>query len=110
MTDKTEGLEVVANYDEVICPKCVHQFRAIPVNVQDRIIQLEAALVVANSNHEEFERKWYLETDRTEKLEAALRVAHTALCKKRPPADHPKEWNPELHEAIAAIDALGVTK
>ena len=22
------------NYDEVICPNCVHQFRAIPVNVQ----------------------------------------------------------------------------
>ena len=23
-----------SNYDEVICPNCVHQFRAIPVNVQ----------------------------------------------------------------------------
>lgn len=27
--------------DEVICPNCVHQFRAIPVNVQTRLAELE---------------------------------------------------------------------
>ena len=32
------------NNDEVICPNCCHQFRAIPVNVQTRIAKLEEAL------------------------------------------------------------------
>lgn len=43
------------NYDEVICPACVHQFRAIPVNVQEelrrqhqKIVELEAQLVEAS--------------------------------------------------------------
>jgi len=31
-----------ANYDEVICPNCVTQFRAIPVNVQNEIAALKA--------------------------------------------------------------------
>ena len=31
-----------ANYDEVICPNCVTQFRAIPVNVQNEITALKA--------------------------------------------------------------------
>lgn len=30
------------NNDEVICPKCVHQFRAIPVNVQEELSRLRA--------------------------------------------------------------------
>lgn len=32
---------IEANYDEVICPKCVHQFRAIPVNVQTELREME---------------------------------------------------------------------
>ena len=31
-----------ANYDEVICPNCVTQFRAVPVNVQHELITLRA--------------------------------------------------------------------
>jgi len=31
-----------ANNDEVICPACVHQFRAIPVNVQAEIAALRS--------------------------------------------------------------------
>jgi hypothetical protein len=31
-----------ANYDEVICPNCVTQFRAVPVNVQHELITLKA--------------------------------------------------------------------
>jgi len=38
-----------------------------------RIEKLEAALQRANANVEEYERKFYLGTDRIEKLEAALR-------------------------------------
>jgi hypothetical protein len=38
---------IEANYDEVICPNCVTQFRAIPVNVQTRIAELEAAAKLA---------------------------------------------------------------
>lgn len=34
------------NNDEVICPNCCHQFRAIPVNAQTRIAELEAAAQV----------------------------------------------------------------
>jgi chromosome segregation ATPase len=33
-----------ANNDEVICPNCVHQFRAIPINVQDDIESLREQL------------------------------------------------------------------
>lgn len=33
-----------ANYDEVICPNCVTQFRAIPVNVQNELRALTAQL------------------------------------------------------------------
>lgn len=32
------------NNDEVICPGCVHQFRAIPVNVQDALRQCHDSL------------------------------------------------------------------
>lgn len=32
------------NYDQVICPNCVHQFGAIPVNVQQKITALEQSL------------------------------------------------------------------
>lgn len=35
---------VQSNDDEVICPACVHQFRAIPVNVQQQIAALTAQL------------------------------------------------------------------
>jgi hypothetical protein len=30
------------NYDEVICPKCCHQFRAVPVNVQRKLAEARA--------------------------------------------------------------------
>jgi len=33
-----------ANYDEVICPNCVTQFRAIPVNVQNEVTALAAKI------------------------------------------------------------------
>lgn len=36
--------QVEANNDEVICPNCCHQFRAIPVNVQTKCADYEAAL------------------------------------------------------------------
>jgi len=35
------------NYDEVICPNCVHQFRAIPVNVQHELAAANKARRVA---------------------------------------------------------------
>lgn len=31
------------NHDEVICPKCTHQFRAIPQNVQEELAALRSA-------------------------------------------------------------------
>ena len=37
------------NFDEVICPKCVHQFRAIPVNVQEELAALREQLAVSNT-------------------------------------------------------------
>lgn len=36
------------NYDHVICPNRCHSFRAIPVNVQDRIAELGAQVAEAN--------------------------------------------------------------
>ena len=38
---------IEANYDKVICPNCVTQFRAIPVNVQDQITALTAERDIA---------------------------------------------------------------
>jgi hypothetical protein len=38
-----KGDAVIPNNDEVICPNCCHQFRAIPVNVQMRMAELERA-------------------------------------------------------------------
>jgi hypothetical protein len=40
--DAVEAKAVEQNNDEVICPNCVHQFRAIPVNVQQ--LMLDAGL------------------------------------------------------------------
>ena len=37
------------NFDEVICPKCVHQFRGIPVNVQEELSALRGQLAVSNA-------------------------------------------------------------
>jgi hypothetical protein len=34
---------IEANNDEVICPNCVTQFRAIPVNIQDELVRLRKA-------------------------------------------------------------------
>lgn len=51
----------------------------IQVDQHQRIATLESALKRANSNHEEFERKWYLEMDRVEQLESVLKVALEAL-------------------------------
>ena len=71
------------------------------------IAELNAALVVANSNHEEFERKWYLETDRTEKLEAALVVAREALkdCRKEL-----YEWMRDYGQDISTQGAMAKAK
>ena len=37
--------------------------------------RLTGCLATANANHEQFERQWYLERDRAERLEEALREA-----------------------------------
>jgi len=75
---------------------------------RDRITQLEAALKVANSNHEEFERKWYLETDRTEKLKAALVLARGELRSVLASinADKIPFDGDSFHEALATINNL----
>lgn len=41
--------------------------------------RLTGCLATANANHEQFERQWYLERDRAERLEEALRDAAVAL-------------------------------
>ena len=45
------------NYDEVICPNCVHQFRAIPVNVQNELAAQTAALEQAEKRIAELEAR-----------------------------------------------------
>ena len=40
------------------------------------------------------------------KQEAVIRQMREALRKQRPPSDHPMEWNPKLHAAIAAADGV----
>lgn len=56
--------------DLVICPNCVHQFRAIPVNVQDEVaalkhdierhIQIAADLAQDNEELRKDADKWFL--------------------------------------------------
>ena len=36
--DAPAGMVMVPNNDEVICPHCAHQFRAVPVNVQQLLL------------------------------------------------------------------------
>ena len=45
------------NNDEVICPKCVHQFRAIPVSVQAELAALREELAEAKQENERL-NKW----------------------------------------------------
>lgn len=42
------------NYDHVICPNCCHSFRAIPVNVQNRLAEMEAQMAEAR----DIVKKW----------------------------------------------------
>jgi hypothetical protein len=44
MTDTPTDAERKVNNDEVICPNCVHQFGAIPVNVQRELFALRAEI------------------------------------------------------------------
>jgi len=46
MSDKTDT-PMLPNNDLVICPKCVHQFRAIPVSVQRELSALQARVETA---------------------------------------------------------------
>jgi hypothetical protein len=45
MSDKTP------NPDEVICPNCIHQFRAIPVNVQADLTAAKAEIEAEHKLH-----------------------------------------------------------
>ena len=71
---------VEANYDEVICPKCVHQFGAIPVNVQTKLTQQAEALAQAlaensnlNSELTAALKNWgHMQQDRDECKEATI--------------------------------------
>jgi len=51
---------ITPNNDEVICPNCAHQFRAIPVNVQsdmvERKMEVENAKALLLQNLATFER------------------------------------------------------
>lgn len=41
-----------ANYDEVICPNCVTQFRAIPINVQNELVDLRKELAAMHADYQ----------------------------------------------------------
>lgn len=68
----------------------VHLFNAITnaqadqnakviVALRAEVERLTGCLATANANHEQFERQWYLERDRAERLEEALREAEKDL-------------------------------
>jgi uncharacterized Zn finger protein (UPF0148 family) len=40
------------NMDEVICPGCGHQFRAIPQNVQEELAEAQAEITELEAQHE----------------------------------------------------------
>lgn len=56
--DKSPDLEV-PNNDMVICPKCVHQFRAIPVNVQHELADERKRRKAAEAALRERPGQWY---------------------------------------------------
>ena len=88
-----------ANNDEVICPNCVHQFRAIPVNAQTRIAELEAALADAIKRAEAAERD-------AELLWANCRVIYFASPSGSYPLEHsPLAWGVKdsREDIIAAL-------
>ena len=49
----------VPNNDMVICPKCVHQFRAIPVNVQHELADERKRRKTAEAALRERPGQWY---------------------------------------------------
>ena len=109
---------IEANYDEVICPNCVTQFRAIPVNVQDQIIALtaerdalkaEVALWIRRSDKTWHEKHY---TEQISALKDAARLALDALegVVDFDP-DSKAQWSVsggayEAHECNSAINAL----
>ena len=54
MSDKTDT-PMLPNNDLVICPKCVHQFMAIPVSVQRELSALQASV---ESTEKDAARAW----------------------------------------------------
>jgi hypothetical protein len=64
------------NADEVICPNCCHQFRAIPVNVVEKMSELEAC--IKNQEAQIVGRHQYVGQDFQFRLDRALRRAEAA--------------------------------
>ena len=74
-----------------------------------RMDELEGALERANATTEEYERKFYLGTDRIEELQAALREYRNDLC-EYPSGDLCGKLNEEVCQGCAAASALAGEK
>ena len=82
-----------ANNDEVICPNCVHQFRAIPVNAQTRIAELEAAIAASEKDA----ARWQ---DRAEKAGTAVALFARAI-------KLGENWSPMCEAMLTQVNSAG---
>ena len=60
------------------CDKAAAKIEALQMEIEAlraEVERLTGCLATANANHEQFERQWYLELDRAERLAEALREA-----------------------------------
>lgn len=102
---------ITQNNDEVICPKCVHQFRAIPVNIQKMLLSagyeppfLSAALAQPEPHLFEF---WWAEHMPDATQEQAFKAWSAAPSSKGVGVTQPaQQVNAMLVEALGQAEKL----
>lgn len=62
----------MSDNDKVICPNCVHEFAAIPVNIQSELSRLTTKLAASKKDAERF--AWWFDKNN-------IYAAHTILVK-----------------------------
>ncbi len=93
---------IEANNDHVICPGCCHQFRAIPVSVQDELAALRAQLEQAQAEIGQLPEIQAMLMTENKKMRGALMIAAAALKHSSPN----RESVNALEQHNAAIDVI----
>ena len=77
-----EGSDELGNGDFSLLSEAAAEIERLRAEVE----RLMGCLATANANHEQFERQWYLERDRAERLAEALRYCESWFERHSPTA------------------------